>query len=85
MIYTPPGPTLAGGFWTEQGETVQRDYQGHTRGHQVRKSKFAFLGALFDIHVFEFTGLKDLAAFLALDKFRIFIAADDLHAWVLAR
>ena len=48
-------------------------------------SDFAFLGALFDVHVFEFAGLEDFPAFLALDKFAIFLAAHYLHARVFAR
>jgi hypothetical protein len=67
----------------EQGETVYGDYLGHTAA--TKDSDFAFLGALFDIHVFEFAGLEDLAAFFAFDELRFFIPADDLHAGVLAR
>jgi hypothetical protein len=44
-----------------------------------------FLDALFDVHVFEFTGLEDLAAVFALDEFGVFVAADDLHTRMLAR
>jgi hypothetical protein len=44
-----------------------------------------FLAAFFDVHVFEFAGLEDLAALLALDELRIFIATDDLHTRVLTR
>jgi hypothetical protein len=40
--------------------------------------------AFFDIHVLEFTGFKDLAAFLTLDEFRILVPAHNLHARVLA-
>ncbi len=44
---------------------------------------FAF-DALFDAHVLEFAGFEDLAAFQTLNEFGIFVAADDLHARVLA-
>jgi len=43
------------------------------------------LAAFFNAHVFEFTGFEDFATFQALHKFRIFVAAYDLHTWVLAR
>jgi hypothetical protein len=43
-----------------------------------------FLRAFLDVHVLEFAGFEDLAALLALDELRIFIAAHDLHAEVLA-
>ena len=46
--------------------------------------RFALFNPLFDIHVLEFAGFEDFAAFLALDELRIFIAADDLHARMLA-
>ena len=45
---------------------------------------FAVLRTLFDIHVLEFAGFENLAAFFALDEFRIFIPADNLYARVLA-
>ena len=38
---------------------------------------------LFDPHVLEFAGLKDLAAFQALYEFKVLIAGDDLHLGVL--
>jgi hypothetical protein len=31
-------------------------------------------------HVFELTGLKDVATFLAFNEFSVFIASDDTHA-----
>jgi hypothetical protein len=46
---------------------------------------FGALGAFFDAHVLEFAGLEDFATFEALQEFRIFFAAHDLHARVLAR
>jgi len=38
----------------------------------------------FNVHIFEFAGLEDLAALLALDKLRFLITAHNLHTWVLA-
>lgn len=37
---------------------------------------------VFDGHVSEFTGIKDVATFLALDKFRVFFACHNAYAWV---
>jgi hypothetical protein len=39
----------------------------------------------FDVHVFEFTGFKDVPTLHAFDVFSVFIARNDLHARVLAR
>jgi hypothetical protein len=36
-----------------------------------------------NIHVFEFTGFENLPALQAFDKFRIFIAGNDLYTRVL--
>jgi hypothetical protein len=48
-----------------------------------------FLSFLFDVffntHVFQFARLEDFTAFEALDKFGIFVAANNLHARMLAR
>jgi hypothetical protein len=49
------------------------------------KSDLSFLDIFFDIHVLEFAGLEDLAAFLTLDKLRILVASYDLYARMLAR
>ena len=46
-------------------------------------SGFVGLRVLFDRHVLEFTGLKDIAAFQTLDVLGVLVAADDLHARVL--
>jgi hypothetical protein len=46
-------------------------------------SGFVGLRALFDRHVLEFTGLKDIATFQTLDVFGVLVAADNLHARVL--
>jgi hypothetical protein len=40
-------------------------------------------GALFDGHVFEFACFKDLGAFETLDEFRVGVASDYTHAWML--
>jgi hypothetical protein len=40
---------------------------------------------LFDAHVPELTGLKDCAAFFALDELFVIVAAYDLHTWMFAR
>src|SRR5579859_757736 len=40
------------------------------------------LDLLFDRHVAEFAGFEDLAALQALDELSIFLAGDDLHAWM---
>jgi len=48
-------------------------------------SELAALSALFNVHVFEFAGLEDLAALHAFDEFSFFVTADDLHTWVFAR
>ena len=37
-----------------------------------------------DAHVFQFAGLEDFATLQAFHEFRIFFAAHDLHARVLA-
>src|SRR5262252_6649457 len=39
---------------------------------------------VFDVHVLEFAGFEYLAAFHALDEFRILFAGDDLHTRMLA-
>jgi hypothetical protein len=43
-----------------------------------------FFNSLFDVHVLELAGLEDLSALLAFDELGIFVAADDLHAQMLA-
>jgi hypothetical protein len=35
-------------------------------------------------HIFEFTGFKDIAAFLALDEFLVFLTCHHAHAWMPA-
>jgi hypothetical protein len=51
------------------------------------QSKLRSLGVfshyvVFDGHVFEFTRIKDVAAFEALDEFYIFFTCDDAYAWM---
>jgi hypothetical protein len=41
--------------------------------------------AFLDIHVFELAGFEDLATLEAFDKFGVFIARNDLDAWMAAR
>ena len=41
-------------------------------------------GALFDGHVLEFAGFKDLGSFQALDEFAVFVAGHDAHTRMLA-
>jgi hypothetical protein len=57
---------------------------GGFSGLGLRFRGFSF-GALLDAHVLEFAGLEDLAALEAFDEFSVFLAAHDLHAWMLAR
>jgi hypothetical protein len=45
---------------------------------------FFRLDIFFYGHVFEFTGIKDIAAFLALDEFSVFFARHHAHAWMPA-
>ena len=42
------------------------------------------LDAFFDAHVLQFAGLEDFAALEAFHELGVFVAADDLHAWVFA-
>ena len=46
---------------------------------------FRFELGLFDGHVFEFAGFKDVPTLHAFDVFRVFVARNDLHARVPAR
>src|ERR1700756_1408034 len=80
-----PGSHISRGTGANQGQTASGDYLRHAGGYPDRESNLAFLGALFDIHVFELAGLEDFAALLAFDELGILGSADDLHAWVLAR
>jgi hypothetical protein len=41
--------------------------------------------ALFDVHIFELTGLENFATLEALDKFRVLIARNNLDARMTAR
>ena len=49
-----------------------------------RSPLFLFQLALFDIHIFEFAGVKDFAAFQAFDKLRVFFAGNYANAGMLA-
>ena len=46
----------------------------------LANSGFFWLNVLFDGHVFEFTGLKNIATFLAFDEFSVFFARHNAHA-----
>jgi hypothetical protein len=61
---------------------VCRNYLGHSA--VSNGLDLAVLRALFDVHVLEFTRLKNLAALLTLDELRVLVAADNLYARVLA-
>jgi hypothetical protein len=45
---------------------------------------FLWFPLFFDCHVFQFAGLENVAAFLALHVFGLFVTRDDLHSRVLA-
>src|ERR1700686_4712448 len=78
-----PGSHTSRGGRAHQGQSASGDYLRHP-GSPERELNLAFLGALFDIHVFEFAGFEDFAALRALNELRILGSADNLHAWVLA-
>ncbi len=63
-------------------EASQRGY------HSAALDGLRFLGftldALFDTHVLQFAGLEDFAALEAFHELGVFVAGDDLHAWVFA-
>jgi cysteine desulfurase len=59
-----------------------RDFQ-RLNGSASKALGFLQFG-LFDVHVFEFTGLKDLAALHAFYELGVFFAGNDLDARVLA-
>jgi hypothetical protein len=40
---------------------------------------------VFDGHILEFAGLKDVSAFHTLDELTVLFASHNLHAWVLTR
>jgi hypothetical protein len=54
-------------------------------GETARKGilGFVFKLRLFNAHVLEFAGLKDLTALQTLYEFKVLIARDDLHPGVL--
>jgi hypothetical protein len=51
-----------------------------TAGQESRSSDLFRFDVLVDRHVFEFAGFKDIAAFLALNKFSVFLAGYNPHA-----
>jgi hypothetical protein len=50
-----------------------------------RESDVAALGSFLDAHVLELAVVEDFAAFQAFHEFSVFVAAHNLHAWMLAR
>src|SRR5581483_4968575 len=77
----------------QTSKTVQRPTRGKA-GHDItsvtpvggfrcRESGFVAEVGVFDRHVFEFAGLKDFAAFHALDEFCVLFARDNLYARML--
>jgi hypothetical protein len=50
-----------------------------------RASEVAALGSFLDAHVLEFAVVEDFAAFQAFYELSVFVAAHNLHAWMLAR
>src|SRR5205807_243201 len=62
--------------------------QAFDRGNRRRNWKggleFGGAGLVFDSHVFEFTGIEDFSAFLALYKFRVLLTRNNTHARMLA-
>jgi hypothetical protein len=49
------------------------------------ESDVAALGSFLDTHVLEFAVVEDFAAFQAFYEFSVFVAAHNLHTWMLAR
>jgi hypothetical protein len=45
---------------------------------------FLWFGGLFNLHVAELFGVKDLATFQALDKFGVFVPGNDSYPGVFA-
>ena len=80
-----PGCDIARAIARNKANARAGDYLRHPAGATPAAQISLSWVALFDVHVFEFAGLEDLAAFQALDEFGVFIAAHDLHTRVLAR
>src|ERR1700756_3122725 len=80
---SPSAPLFAkisGPLRQGQPESRKERYMSHCgEGSDLR-----ILNAVLNVHVLEFTGLEDLAAFFALHEFRFLVAAHNLHTWVLA-
>jgi len=49
-----------------------------------QESDIAALGSFLDAHVLEFAVVEDFAAFQAFYKLSVFVAAHNLHTWMLA-
>jgi hypothetical protein len=90
-----PRATLTNGDCDNKGKGQQPRYLCHTgTGFWDRfpifspaepESGFVRQFRVFDVHVLEFAGFEDLAAFLAFDEFGVFFTRHDLNARVLAR
>jgi hypothetical protein len=64
---------------------LARGYGSHSEGSEaVPLQLLAASGPLFDTHIIELAGLKDLTALQALDVLLVIVAAYDLYARVFA-
>jgi len=87
----PPGKKLLDG-WAENLVIQVKDkdrptgvWPGRDTWLSTATPSFFFgFFLFFDRHILQFAGLEDVATFLAFDIFRVFVARDDLHSWVLA-
>ena len=71
-------------------ELKRESPQVRYKGNQGRFLKMVLSGVfgrdiVFNCHVFEFAGIKNISAFLALDEFRIFFACHDAYARMSAK
>ena len=82
-VHTLPGPHSSRAVLSATSRK-RREVASPSSPRVAIRSRFRGV-RLFDVHVFEFAGLEDLAALLALDELGIFVAADDLHARMFAR
>src|SRR5215472_13763161 len=80
----PTSPARARGSETCLASRRRRPLR-HGWGWAAARLDLLILRALFDVHVLELARFEDLAAFLALDEFRILITAHDLHTRMLTR
>jgi hypothetical protein len=81
-LYLSSIQTLAISHLFSKQETGWRRYQSHhfaARQQVEQVSNLFRLDVLLDCHVSEFAGLKDVAAFLAFNKFSVFVAGHYAH------